>query len=229
MAKDEQFEILLTVLRKFQEAGILADFMLIGSWCLQFYRYHFEHPEKLPAFRTLDVDFLIPHASRIKTEVNVPEILRKEGFVPTYNRSSGIVKYNHRELQVEFLVPELGKGGNRAREIKNLHIKAVALRYLNMLLDYPLLLNYERLLVRVPEPAVFALHKLIISERRLNKEKAQKDLETAVGLLEFLYTKPGEIKQIKSILRTVPRKWLQATLSVSGKHFPQLNETAMNL
>ena len=80
MAKEKQFDLLLVVLRKFQEAGILTDLMLIGSWCLQFYRYHFDHPEKLPAFRTLDVDFLIPHASRIKTEVNVPEILRKEGI-----------------------------------------------------------------------------------------------------------------------------------------------------
>jgi len=38
-----------------------------------------------------------------------------------------------------------------------------------------------------------------------------------------------EIMLIKSILRTVPRKWLQAILSVSGKHFPQLNETARDL
>jgi len=113
MAKEEQFEILLKVLHKFQEAGILIDLMLIGSWCLQFYRYHFEHPEKLPVFRTLDVDFLIPHASRFKSEVNVPEILRNEGFASTFNRSNGIVKYNHKELQVEFLVPELGKGGRQ--------------------------------------------------------------------------------------------------------------------
>ena len=193
MAKEEQFEILLTVLRKFQEAGILTDLMPIGSWCLQFYRYHFENPEKLPAFRTLDVDFLIPHASRIKIKVDVPEILKKEGFAPTYNRSSGIVKYNHKELQVEFLVPELGKGGDIAREIKNLNINAVALRYLTLLLDYPLLVNYGGLQIRVPEPAAFALHKLIISQRRKNKEKQKTDLEMAKGLLGFLFERPNEV------------------------------------
>jgi len=229
MAKEEQFEILLTVLRKFQEAGILTDLMLIGSWCLQFYRYHFENPEKLPVFRTLDVDFLIPHASKIKAEVDVPEILRKEGFAPTYNRSSGIVKYNHKELQVEFLVPELGKGGDRAREIKNLHIKAVALRYLNMLLEYPLLVNYEGLQIRVPEPATFALHKLIISARRLNKEKQKSDLETSVGLLDFLYSRPNEVKRIKSILKALPKKWLETILAISKKHSPNLNQIAENL
>lgn len=120
MSKSDQFEILLLVLKRFQEKGILKELMLIGSWCLEFYRYYFEDPGKLPAFRTLDVDFLIPHASKIRTEADIPEILKKEGFVPTFNRASDIVKYNHKELQVEFLVPELGKGGNRSREIKNL-------------------------------------------------------------------------------------------------------------
>ena len=59
MAEEEQFKILLQLLRKFQRARILNDLMLIGSWCLQFYRYHFERPETLPAFRTLDGGF--PH------------------------------------------------------------------------------------------------------------------------------------------------------------------------
>ena len=39
------------------------------------------------------------------------------------------MKYNHRELQVEFLVPELGKANDQPREIKKFHINAVALRY----------------------------------------------------------------------------------------------------
>lgn len=229
MAEEKQFEILLQVLRRFQEADILNELMLIGSWCLQFYRYHFEHPDKLPAFRTTDVDFLIPHANKIEIEADVPAILRKEGFSPTFNRASGIVKYNHPELQVEFLVPELGKGGDRAREIKNFHITAVALRYLNMLLDYPLLVNYEGLQIRVPEPATFALHKLIISARRLNKEKQKSDLETAVGLLDFLYSRPHEVKRIKSILKTLPKKWLETILAISKKYSPNLNQIAENL
>ena len=78
MAEKEQFDILLHVLRRFQKAGVLKDLMLIGSWCLRFYRYHFEDPAKLPAFRTLDVDFLIPHASRVRKEADIPAILKAE-------------------------------------------------------------------------------------------------------------------------------------------------------
>lgn len=220
MAEKEQFEILLQVLKRFQEAGVLKDLMLIGSWCLQFYRYHFENPEKLPAFRTLDVDFLIPHVSKIKREVDIPEILKKEGFVPTFNRASGIVKYNHRELQVEFLLPELGRGGHRVREINNLHIKAVALRYLNLLLVYPLLIKYKGLEVRVPEAAVFALHKFIVSSRRAKAEKRSKDLEAAVGILDFLWQDPKEVEKVRNILKDMPPSWRKLIAQVADKHYP---------
>ena len=229
MAEDNQFKLLYRILRRFQEAGILQELMLIGSWCLHFYRFAFDNHEGMPAFRTMDVDFLIPNAHRVKHEVDIPRLLKEEGFLSSYNRASGMVKFDHPDLRVEFLVPELGRGHDKPAEVKKLGIRAQALRYLNFLTSYPRVISHENLHVRVPEPAVFALHKLIISARRLNKEKAKKDLEMAAGLLEFLYTKPAEIKRIRSILRTIPKKWLQAILSVSRTHFPKLNETVRDL
>ena len=229
MPKEEQFELLLDVLKSFEKAGVLKQFMLIGSWCLQFYRFYFERPEMLPAFRTMDVDFLIPNPNQIKNEIDVPALLKERGFVPTFNRSSGIVKYDHPELRLEFLVPEMGRGSDGPREIRKLHIKAQGLRYLNLLTAYPRLISYQKLSVCVPEPAVFALHKLIISARRLNQTKQKSDLDTAVGLLDFLYSRPNEVSRIKSILRTLPKKWIKTILEVSEKHFPRLNETAKDV
>lgn len=229
MAEDNQFKLLYRILRRFQEAGILQEMMLIGSWCLHFYRFAFEDHGGMPAFRTMDVDFLIPNAHQIKHEVDIPKLLKEEGFLSNYNRASGMVKFDHPDLRVEFLVPELGRGHDKPAEVKKLGVQAQGLRYLNFLTSFPRVVSHEDLHVRVPEPAVFALHKLIISARRLNKVKAAKDLDMAVGLLEFLYTKPVQIKRIKSVLRTIPKKWLQTILSVSGKHFPQLNETAKDL
>ena len=224
MEKKEQFKILMQVLRRFDEVGVLDELTLIGSWCLYFYRIHFRNHPSIPPVRTLDVDFLIPHANRIRKKVDVPAILKEEGFLPVFNRSTGIVKYNHPQLLVEFLVPELGKGGERVREIKNLHIKAVALRYLNLLLDYPLLIQYEGLEVRVPEPALFALHKLIVSSRRLKAEKSSKDLEAAIGILDFLWPDPGEIEKIKNILRDMPQTWRKLIASVAREHYPPVSE-----
>ena len=172
MAEDNQFKLLHQILRRFQKAGILQEMMLIGSWCLYFYRFEFEHHDGMPAFRTMDVDFLIPDVHQVKHEVDVPKLLKEEGFLSHYNRSSGIIKFDHPDLRVEFLVPELGRGHDKPLEIKKLGIRAQGLRYLNFLTSYPRPILYEDIHIRVPEPAAFALHKLIISARRLNKEKA---------------------------------------------------------
>ena len=229
MPRDEQFEVLFRVLRRFHETGVLSDLMLIGSWCLHFYRFYFENPYTLPAFRTLDVDFLVPNPKQIKKEVDLSAILKQEGFIPVFNRSSGIVKYDHPELEVEFLIPELGRGDDRPREINKLHIQAQALRYLTLLLVHPCVVSCQGLQIKVPEPAAFAVHKLIVSARRPGKVKQQSDLETAVGLLEFLHTRPNEVARVKSILKSLPKKWLKATLSISEKYFPRLNETAKSI
>jgi hypothetical protein len=226
VAKDSQFEILLQILRRFNEAGVLQNFMLIGSWCLYFYRFHFDQPERLPAFRTLDVDFLIPNVKAVKKALDVPELLKQEGFVPSFNRASGVVKYNHPELQVEFLVPEFGKGRAEPVRIESLRVSAQALRYLSLLMDYPKMIAHEGFSIRVPDPAAFAIHKLIISDRRENKEKQKADLETSVGLLEFLFSRPDEVQRIKSIFGTIPRNWKKTILLLSEKHFPPLYQAA---
>jgi len=227
--EEKQFSILLEILKRFQSAGILKDVMLIGSWCLYFYRADYKKTNVFPAIRTLDADFLIPHHQTLQKEVDVPAFLKEMGFVPTFNRSTGLIVYDHEELRVEFLIPELGKGYDKPQEIKKFHVKAVALRYLNFLINYPKVISHHDLRIRVPEPAAFALHKLIVSTRRSSKEKARKDMDTAVGLLSFLYTMPGEVSRIKSILRTIPKKWLQTILSISKIYFPKLNKTAQDL
>ena len=137
MAEKEQFEVLSQVLRQFHSAGVLKDIMLIGSWCLYFYRHEFENPKSIPAVRTLDADFLIPSQRKIESEMDVPTALRNLGFAPTFNRSNGLVVYDHPQLRVEFLIPEIGKGFEKPQEIKKLHIKAIGLRYLNLLAEHP--------------------------------------------------------------------------------------------
>ena len=200
--------------------------MLIGSWCLYFYRIEFGKSDQIQAVRTLDLDFLIPANRKISKEIDVPEILKQMGFIPTFNRSTSLIVYDHPDLRIEFLIPELGRGHNHPQTIEKLHIKAQGLRYLNLLADYPRIMSDGELYVKVPEPAIYALHKLIISTRRRNIAKRDKDLDTAVNLLDFLYTRPNEVNRMNSILRTLPTKWVKTILSVSEKHFPRLNETA---
>ncbi len=50
MEKEEkQFKILPAILKEFHSAGILQEMMLIGSWCLHFYRFEFENHDDMPA------------------------------------------------------------------------------------------------------------------------------------------------------------------------------------
>lgn len=224
MAKNEQVDLLLRILRRFAHAGVLDQCMLIGSWCLHFYRFKFEGADLLPAIRTLDVDFLIPHPGWIKKVVDIPELLKEEGFIPLMNFSNGLVRYQHSDLLVEFLVPELGRGFHKPREIRSWRIQAQEIRYLNFLTAYPETIRYQDMSVCLPEPAAFALHKLIVGFRRTKKEKRAKDLETAVGILEFLFRRPDEKKRVMTILTGLPPKWRKIILSVSSKHFPALND-----
>lgn len=226
MGSAEQFETLIRVLRRFQAAGLLDELILIGSWCLHFYRAHYSEAESLPAVRTLDVDFLIPGANRIRGEVSVPVLMRELGFAATFNRSNGLVKYDYGDLTVEFLLPAIGRMGQVVKEIRGLQIKAQALRYLTLLSDYTMTIPYEDLQIRLPEPAAFALHKLIISQRRRKEEKRERDLEGAVGLLRFLFLKKKERERTLSLLKELPATWAEKVLAVSRVHFPELNQAA---
>ena len=224
MEKSDQTGLLLRILKRFSETGVLDQCMLIGSWCLHFYRFEFDKADLLPAIRTMDVDFLIPHPGRVKRPVDVPGLLKEEGFIPLMNYSNGLVRYQHPDLLVEFLVPELGRGFDKPRDIKPWHIQAQEIRFLNFLTAFPQKIQYRDITVCVPEPAVFALHKLIISARRTQKEKREKDLETAIGILDFLFKTPREKARVREVLVKIPSQWRKTILAVSAKHFPALNE-----
>ncbi|HMA64108.1 MAG TPA: hypothetical protein VKO63_02875 [Chitinispirillaceae bacterium] len=51
---------MLSILRDLQKADILKHFVLVGSWCQEFYRYIYSNPIEIPATRTMDADILIP-------------------------------------------------------------------------------------------------------------------------------------------------------------------------
>jgi len=219
-----QFEIVLEVLKRFQAAGILNRLVLIGSWCLYFYRHGLGLMEGLPVLRTTDVDILVPRPFRFEKVTNVPAILETLGFAPTFHGMSGLAVYDHPELRLEFLVPEIGRGSAEPVDIRGLLVKAQGIRYLNFLSSHAITVMYHGLAVRVPEPAAFALHKLIVSSRRTKKDKQEKDLAAAIGVLEFLFKDPKEKERAKTILAKLPPKWRKTILSVSAKHFPSLNE-----
>lgn len=97
------------------------------------------------------------------------------------------------EFKVEFLTPLTGRepSAGEQSEIRQLGVPAVPLRFLDYLIQEPLpavALGRRPVLVMVPQPARYAVHKLIASRERGRRFvlKAQKDLEQSFDLQQIL-------------------------------------------
>jgi hypothetical protein len=204
----KQHELCLEILRRFNKTGILKDIILIGSWSAYFYNEYFVGTAYLDraALKTRDIDFLIHDPAKLRHEVNVPELLRDLGFVIVYKGNKGYIKLEHPDLLLEFLVLEKGRGIDKPFPLPKLGINAVALRFLSFLSSNTIKIKIEDFYVTLPHPANFALHKLIIFQRRLRQDKAVKDKNIAIEILKSLIDK-GESSIIKEVFNSIPQKW----------------------
>ena len=185
---------------------VLKDVILIGSWCVPFYKEYFTGIKYISAIKTRDVDFLIPNPHGISVNVNIPELLKDLGFIVGYKGTKGYIKLEHPDLVVEFLSPEKGKGTDRPIPLPKLGVNAVALRFLSLLSDNVIKAKVEDFEVLLPHPANFALHKLIIFQRRFKEEKAIKDRNAAVEIISALINK-GEVVAIRRVFDSMIPKW----------------------
>jgi hypothetical protein len=205
----EKFDLLLKVLRDLQNAGILPHIMLVGSWCQNFYRHIYGNPVEIPAARTLDADLLIPKRLPASAQGNITAIMEKNDFAVEIDMPSGLYKFTHQQLKVEFLTDPGPKPDEVVHRFKQLGVTAQELRYMSIPLSYRLPINYEDLALTIPEPEAFTLHKLIVCCLRKKEEKAVKDTETARGMLMFFEGKPHHVKRLHEMYDSFPKGWKQ--------------------
>jgi len=211
----KQYDLCFEILRRFHSAGILNNFILIGSWCVYFYKDYFygvAGSDHL-ALRTRDIDFLIENPKKIIQKVDLPDLLKDLGFVIDFKGERGYMKLDHPDLILEFLVPEKGRGDNGPRKIPALGINATALRFLELLSNNVIKVKTDGLILTMPHPANFALHKLIVAQRRVKKEKSIKDMEAAVKVLRMLIEK-GEKDIITKTFTLISPKWQKKIIEV---------------
>lgn len=192
----------LTVFEKFSlwDEGI----ELIGSWCFYFYQRHYgvkEYP-----LRTQDVDFLIPIPYKGKQNIRIVDELQKLGFKRSFD-SSGCVFLWNSEIKIEFIVPKKGKGDEDSVRVNTLSLTAIPLRYVDMLLIDPEYIEENGIKIRIPNPAAFCLHKIIISSRRKRKDKTEKDIEQAI----YVYQATDK-KIIRRVFLSYPKSWQKSIL-----------------
>lgn len=91
-------------------------------------------------------------------------------------------------------------------------MNATTLRFLSFLSENTIKVRVEDFDVSLPHPANFALHKLIIFQRRTKEDKAVKDRNTALEVLNALIRK-GEKEVIRQVFASIPVKWQKKVIN----------------
>ncbi len=219
---EENYELLAKVLGELQARGVLSGLVLVGSWCQHYYRILFDHAPEIPLVRTMDVDFLVPNPSPFKQKIDVASLLNALGFDNDFDYHTGLVKYVHPDLEIQFLTPSLGRAPDKPKEIKPLNINAEGLTYLKMLQDYKISVTDKGITVWVPEPAAFVLHKFLIIPKRKDPGKKEKDLWAAQSIGELCLDYEYHRDLLKAVFATLPRKWKRIVTDILKPVSPEL-------
>ena len=86
---------------------------------------------------------------------------------------------------------------------------AQPLRYISLIQDHNILVDFKGLKVRIPSPEVFVLIKLIVSRKRAKnkKVKSERDLSVAVNIGEYLLTRFENREKLKFLYNSLPKGW----------------------
>ena len=218
----DQFGLFHRTVNTLGEAGVIDDLILIGSWCLYFYRIVFNDSDNIPLIRTVDLDFLLRNPPKITSNVDVSFLLAQLGFTEEYSIMRGFSKFLHPDLEVEFLIPEKGRGKDGPHRIEEININAQGLRYVGIPQDHTIKVPFGKFSVTIPEPSAFVIHKFHLSSKRVDEAKRIKDIETAVELGEFLISISEHTMKMRTILESLPAKWVKDIKSVIENNSPKI-------
>ena len=116
----------------------------------------------------------------------------------------------------------MGQAKDTPYEIKQLNINAESLTYMKMLQDYKFSMTHNGLTLWLPEPEAYTLHKILISFKRKDPAKKEKDLMAAksIGELCLDYETRGE--RLKIIYAQLPKKWQRTISGVLKQLSPEI-------
>lgn len=158
------------------------------------------------------------------------------GFIPVPaldpRSPSTSYRVRGRDMRVDLLTPETGRPGQGAIFVPVLNSMAQPLRFLDFLLAEPVSAvvtsRSGQVLVNIPAPERFALHKLLVSESRpaVFANKAGKDRGQAMQVLSVLLEEaPDGIRPVRDELVSRGKGWrdrLFRALEKCEKAFPDV-------
>jgi hypothetical protein len=202
---DEKIRLMDRVLEALHREGLLEHFIVVGSWCVYFYKHHFQNVLHFPPWRTTDIEFDTSLLRKASKKVDITRVLKEFDFVMRFHGDEGYTSYVHPEIIIEFLVPQKGEGRTNPYKVPGFGINPQPIRFLSVLEEDFLVIDYRGLPVKVPHPAHFSLHKLLVSVERKNRDKVKKDREQAMAVWEMLKNL-GEEDRLQKVFSALSRK-----------------------
>jgi hypothetical protein len=164
--------------------------------------------------------------ARNTSPVALEAIIERSGLnlhpVPPLDRGqpSTSFKVRGRDLRVDFLTPMIGRESSRVAFLPAFGLSAKPVRHLDYLIEDPMqavVIGADVVLVNLPPPARFAMHKLWISEKRpaAFEAKAKKDRIQAEQLIEVLSEdRPDDLRDAWGALPPTVARSVRSTLRV---------------
>lgn len=220
----------LKVLKMLAESRVFhLGGVLIGALAFRAYANVLGVRFRRASLQTQDVDIAHDPAigvalARNTSRVELEEIIEKSGLdlhpVPPLDRKqpSTSFKVRGRDLRVDFLTPMIGRESSKATFLPAFGLSARPLRHLDYLIEDPMqavVLGSDVVLVNIPSPARFAMHKLWISAKRpaAFQAKAKKDRIQAEQLIEVLSEdRPDDLRDAWGALPRTAARSVRSTL-----------------
>lgn len=202
----------------------LAGGVLVGSHAFAAYGNMLGVRWPSETTRTQDVDIAAETHLVIGVpdrKVNLRQVLMESemGFleVPGLDRKSPTTRFRIKgqQLSVDILTPMLGRPSSKPVHLAAFNTYAEPVRFLDYLItgaQEAVLVARGGILVNVPAPARYALHKLVIAARRVAafQTKTRKDLYQAEQLLAVLINdRPGDLRLALRAAKLQPPKFMQ--------------------
>lgn len=174
---------------------ISSELVLCGGFAAWLYRYTaFAGEAHGPPLLTFDIDWATPRTLPVDS-VSIAKVMAEYDFVRLYvnDHNPPVMKFQHKRwgevelasIHVEFLTPLTGKDTGQATHTVQSGLTATPLRFMDLALhrpiavathDVPELTTTSDMLVKIPHPANFLMHKALIAARRSTQAKTNNDL-----------------------------------------------------
>jgi len=186
------------------------------------------------SLHTQDIDVAVAPVLEVaigRQEADVPRALDSLnlGFLPLPGldprQPETSFKVRGRALRVDLLTPRPPRHGGEPIPIRRLKACAQPLEFIDYLLEAPVpvpIVDGGATLVNVPDPARFALHKLIVGMERpvTARTKSAKDLQQAAQIIEVLMEdRTGDLELAVESMNSRPKRW-RATLRRALERLP---------